>query len=171
MKNLIRTSEEKLNSFDPIKSRRWDWRSYGKSYHHKVRGQWPYDIATRILKHYIGRHFDDAFSYYCTKVPVYQQRLFFDLLADSRRSYANFILTEEGIIRKRKKKRRKKAIPKITYWDPILDTDMEIVYNSFKNVKYIQAKAELAQAKKRFTNLYKKQLKTQKYNFKYEVEV
>lgn len=33
-------------------------------------------IKDRILHHYIGKSFDDAFSYYCTKVPAQYQKIF-----------------------------------------------------------------------------------------------
>ena len=36
-------------------------------------------IKDRILHHYIGKSFDDAFSYYCTKVPAQYQKIFFFL--------------------------------------------------------------------------------------------
>ena len=39
----------------------------------------PYrKIKDRILHHYIGRNFDDAFSYYCKKVPQFYQFLFLE---------------------------------------------------------------------------------------------
>ena len=35
-------------------------------------------IKDRILHHYIGKSFDDAFSYYCTKVPAQYQKIFLE---------------------------------------------------------------------------------------------
>jgi hypothetical protein len=37
-----------------------------------------YKVRDRILHHYIGKSFDDAFSYYCTKVPAQYQKLFLE---------------------------------------------------------------------------------------------
>ena len=37
-----------------------------------------YKIRDRILHHYIGKSFDDAFSYYCKLVPKHYQHLFLE---------------------------------------------------------------------------------------------
>ena len=36
-------------------------------------------IKDRILHHYIGKSFDDAFSYYCSKTPVQYRKLFLEV--------------------------------------------------------------------------------------------
>ena len=69
---------------------------------HKVNGEYPWKIAERIIENNIGKSFDKAFSYFCTKVPKYQQRFFlkeFDEKLGWRGSHYNdYYIDENGLI-------------------------------------------------------------------------
>lgn len=75
------------------------WSYHRRSDYHRVNGYFPHDRITRILKCYIGRPFDEAFSYYCKISPKYQQHIF---LEEFKRSYrywkASWEVDESGNI-------------------------------------------------------------------------
>lgn len=64
------------NQGDPFDS--WDryWRNDRNSDYHKVNDYSPYVHVKRIIKLYLGKSFDEAFSRYCKLVPKYQQKVF-----------------------------------------------------------------------------------------------
>lgn len=86
-----------------------DW-GYGKSGHHKVGDYYPYDIAKRVIKKYLGKSFDDAFSYYCTLVPKYMQHIFLEEFQPLRRSWYRqaYYINSDKIICENKSNRRKR---------------------------------------------------------------
>ena len=86
-----------------------DW-EYGKSGHHKVGDYYPYDIAKRVIKKYLGKSFDDAFSYYCTLVPKYMQHIFLEEFQPSRYSWyrQSYYINSNKIICESKPNKRKK---------------------------------------------------------------
>lgn len=74
----------------------------GKSDFHKVGGVYPCELRDRILKNYLGKPFDDAFSEYCKQVPKYQQHFFLEYFASIRLySYYIYQIDENGLIQKR----------------------------------------------------------------------
>ena len=62
----------------PSKEERNDRWEYRKSYSHPVKHMSPWDRIDKLLRKYIGKPFDDAFSYYCKQVPTYQQHIFLE---------------------------------------------------------------------------------------------
>lgn len=86
----------------------YNWRSHRKSDIHRVGDYYPYDIAERVAKKYTGKKFDDAFSYYCTLVPKYQQRVFLEFFEFKRyRRYTFYYINSQGIICYKGPERRK----------------------------------------------------------------
>lgn len=58
-----------------------------------------YFIKHLVLKKYLGRSFDDAFSEYCKKVPIYKQSDFLEEFTNRKwRSNANYLVDESGNI-------------------------------------------------------------------------
>lgn len=78
-----------------------------KSDYHKVYGVWPYERIERILEKYVGQHVDDAFSEYCKHVPKYQQKFFLSYVENRHESYRVNFVDGNGIIRRKKEKKRK----------------------------------------------------------------
>jgi hypothetical protein len=105
MKNLIKIGIDKLLEMDfPIeKIDRWN----NKGCNHKVYDYYPYDIAYRIAKTFINKPFNDAYSHFCKKVPIYQQREFFDVFNHRYSQSKYYSIDEEGIIRYTKENRPK----------------------------------------------------------------
>lgn len=80
---------------------------------HPVKHMSPWDRIDKILKKYIGKPFDDAFSYYCKQVPVYQQHIFIEYFSPDHYRWADtYYINEDGIIQKGTRRWRapKKAI-------------------------------------------------------------
>jgi hypothetical protein len=69
---------------------------------HRVDGEFPWTIAKRIINNNIGKSFDNAFSYYCTKVPKYQQNIFLKEFEEKRGWRGNhlndYYIDENGLI-------------------------------------------------------------------------
>jgi len=62
-------------------------------------------IKDRILHHYIGKSFDDAFSYYCTKVPAQYQKLFLEEFENPFSRWSEWSLDEnKNIVYKKREK-------------------------------------------------------------------
>jgi hypothetical protein len=76
---------------------------HGTSDYHKVNGEYPTTWARRVMRKYVGKTYEEAFAYYCTLVPDYQQKWFkseFDLSTTWWRTPSdNFILDENHIIK------------------------------------------------------------------------
>lgn len=71
----------------------------GLAYMHRHRNpsKNPYKIATRILDNNIGKSFDMAFHYFCTKVPKHKQYIFLDEVSGIRyRKY--YFVDDDGNI-------------------------------------------------------------------------
>lgn len=82
MKNLVTQFRKgaplksaKLAAEERIK---YDWDRRHNSTCHPVDGVSPWKRVRRICKAFVGKPFADAFSKYCSEVPVYQQREFLD---------------------------------------------------------------------------------------------
>lgn len=79
-----------------------DWWGYPRSRrYHKVNGIWPSDRVRRIIKNNIGKSFADAFSYYCSKVPKYQQKYFLKEFEESNSNYYyydQYYVDDNGLI-------------------------------------------------------------------------
>lgn len=75
----------------------------------------PYKIATRILDNNIGKSFDMAFHYFCTKVPKHKQYIFLDEVQGTRWR-KHYFVDEDGNIQLNKPK-HKKAEQYIYYGD------------------------------------------------------
>ena len=86
------------------------WR-YGRGTWHKVGDYGPWKIAERVIENNIGKPFDDAFSYYCKLVPIYQQDAFLEEFRPSRYgfTYNDYIVDEEGLIQRNRDKNKYKG--------------------------------------------------------------
>lgn len=105
MLNLITQDLEKLQELPKHLSKlgrnNRNWYSCRRSLVHKVGDYYPWTIVTRIIEAYVGKPFNDAFSYYCTKVPKYQQYKFLEQFENNqRRWYDDYKVDDDGIIRK-----------------------------------------------------------------------
>jgi len=83
------------------KERHEYWRSGRKSEYHPVNDMSPWKRIDKILKRYVGRPFDDAFSYYCKEVPKYQQHIFLDYFKPSFYRWREaYYIDDDGLIQK-----------------------------------------------------------------------
>ena len=58
----------------------WGYNSIGSDDCHKVNGKYPWTHVQRVLNKYKGKSANKAFTYFCSIVPKYQQRWFWDEL-------------------------------------------------------------------------------------------
>lgn len=81
---------------------------------HRVDGLYPWDNVKRVLKKYKGKHFDDAFSYFCELVPQYQQKWFLEEFEPKdyyRSRYSDtWYVDKDGLIQVKKAPKNKKPI-------------------------------------------------------------
>lgn len=85
------------------------WRGRGPM--HTVDGVWPYEIARRIIKKYIGKQWDKAYSEYCSKVPWYQKNVFKEEFRDKNYRYStSYIVDKNGCIQYSRMDKRKKDL-------------------------------------------------------------
>lgn len=102
-----------------------------RSANHKVNGVFPYKIINRVIKAYINKPFDKAFSYYCSLVPIYQQHLFIEEFQPKRwRNNNEYYLDSAGTIKKRKVYKDKS----VTFYS----IDYEYRYEYFRNGKQLR---------------------------------
>ena len=150
MKNLIQTKDlETLNDLPKkITGRKLhklnhSWKSYGKSTYHSVDNVYPFKRIDRILEKFLGQHVNDAFSYYCKQVPLYQQKEFWEYLQrDLKYSWVFYFYNSEGIIIKKDKRvKRNYAIKSDDYTTELRHrvtghkkTDFEKIFEQFKKV-------------------------------------
>ncbi len=87
-----------------------EWR-YGRGTWHKVGDYGPWKIAERVIENNIGKPFDDAFSYYCKLVPIYQQDAFLEEFRPSRYgfTYKDYIVDGEGLIQRNRDRNKYKG--------------------------------------------------------------
>lgn len=67
----------------------------------KIDGTSIYKFTNRVIENYIGKSFDDAFSYFCKKVPKHLQYMFLDKFDPHYKRwnrFTEFILDENKII-------------------------------------------------------------------------
>jgi len=78
MKNLLTRNIDYDNLQEShARSKKYDqWWGTSSTEDHVTDGIWPWDRAKHILKKYIGKSINKAFSKYCEQVPIYQQRYF-----------------------------------------------------------------------------------------------
>jgi len=84
-------------------------RNYTSDYH-KVNGEYPTTWARRVFKKYVNQPYEEAFAYFCTLVPDYQQKWFkseFDVSRGWWTPYDQYTLDEDNIIRVMEKKQKK----------------------------------------------------------------
>lgn len=70
-------------------------------------GVHPWMIIKRTIKHFIGKSFNEAFSYYCKKVPKYHQHYFLEEFYRKKYWYQNkrydcYYIDDEGLIQNAK---------------------------------------------------------------------
>lgn len=77
----------------------WYRDGLGKSDYHKVNNYFPWTNVTRVLTNYYKKHVNEAFAHYCTLVPFYQQKFFWERFDLSRRyRFITWYLDENGFI-------------------------------------------------------------------------
>jgi hypothetical protein len=78
---------------------------------HKVGDYNPWTIAERVIENNIGKPFDEAFSYYCKLVPVYQQNVFLEEFNLGRQYYRHldYRIDEEGLIQRKRDRNKYKG--------------------------------------------------------------
>lgn len=105
MHNLIKADLEKLDILPREQhSRKYhdDWDGCGTTDNHRVGDNYPWTIAKRVIKKFMDKSFDQAFAYFCTLVPKYQQHEFMSEFAsaiDRKWRYKEYEVVD-GIIRK-----------------------------------------------------------------------
>lgn len=77
--------------------------------HRSDKSLFPWVIAKRIINNNIGKSFDMAYHYFCTKVPIYEQHYFMDEFSPKWR-YSNYYIDENKNIQRIQKKPFKKYI-------------------------------------------------------------
>lgn len=90
------------------------WRHHHSTYH-PTEGIWPYDRVKRIIKKFVGKQFDKAFSEYCSQVPIYQQHLFLQEFTEVHRYYgyrfnSSYRVDKQGNIQKVKPPKKDKRV-------------------------------------------------------------
>lgn len=85
------------------------WRSKSRPYHQPVGNYSVWKIIRRVLKHFTGRHINEAFSYFCKLVPKHQQYFILDELKPRYRFWytSDYILDDNGIIIHNSRERKK----------------------------------------------------------------
>ena len=79
MHNLIKENLEKLDILTRQQhSRKYhdDWYGHSGSDYHRVGDYFPSTIRERVIEKFMDKSFDQAFAYFCTLVPKYQQKEF-----------------------------------------------------------------------------------------------
>jgi hypothetical protein len=84
--------------YNKSRLRAGEW-SARKSECHKVGDYYPWTIAERVIKSFIGKPFNKAFSYFCTLVPVYQQHIFLEEFQPKRWRNRGYYLDKGNNIR------------------------------------------------------------------------
>jgi hypothetical protein len=102
MKNLVtqfRKGAPLKSAKDTIhESIKYDWDRRHNSAYHPTDGIWPWKRVKRICKAFVGKPFAEAFSKYCSEVPVYQQKIFLDEFNNSGRpnnDYWNYYFVDK----------------------------------------------------------------------------
>lgn len=157
MHNLIKKDLEKLDILPREQhSRKYhdDWYGRGGSDWHYVEDYGPNTIANRVLKKFENKTFDEAFAYYCTLVPKYQQKFFAQQIeTEYNRYWRNCYILENGIIKKMSPKDKKiytfysddytycyrhkvtgREITKETYWSERMPKDPHRCYSNYVDV-------------------------------------
>lgn len=80
LKHYVETLDDPDLIIDLFDKYDYDRRYHYRSEYHDVGGINPYRRIKRILKEYLGKSFDEAFSKFCLKVPKYQQKIFLSYL-------------------------------------------------------------------------------------------
>jgi len=115
MKNLklyiFETEDQSGQYFDaniePPKFERWRHHTT----YHPTDSIWPHNRVERIIKKYIGKQFDKAFSEYCAQVPVYQQYLFLEEFNPKYHYWRNtYRINKQGNIQKVKPPKKNKQV-------------------------------------------------------------
>lgn len=98
------------------------YKKCGHSSYKPTNNIYPYTRVQRLLKKYLGKHVNEAFTHYCKQVPIFQQHYFWEQIKPrfNRRYryinvYRHFYLDDDFIIREFIPE--KKEIYKIASWD------------------------------------------------------
>lgn len=128
---------EKLENLPKRQSRReflterygdmWDLKRFDHPWYRSDNNDLCWVKAERIIKKYMGKSFDKAFSEYCKKVEVFEQKEFLDLFKDRRWRYADYMIDSQKRIQLNPERYQNKKYPvkfrsfdyKLGYYDTI----------------------------------------------------
>ena len=120
MKNLINRltiqgiEEGDTQSLSPRlynKEREIDSWHYKAHESHTTDGVSPRERAERVIKKFMGKSFNNAFSYYCSLVPKYQQKYFLEQFEKRRVWYEpKYTTNSQGVIKDNRRARSKQQI-------------------------------------------------------------
>jgi hypothetical protein len=136
----------------PYRESKWQYitRKYGNCYNIR---KWeyrtpseksidPWYLAKRIIANNIGKSFDLAFHYFCTKVRFQDQKYFFrhfETLGSFRwRHYRSYYIDDLGLIQENKVERKKRPITILT-----VDRQWVYTFDSKKDPLYKRVFAEI----------------------------
>lgn len=172
----------------------WDLPRFDHPWHRSDSNDIPSVKAERIIKKYMGKSFDKAFSEYCKKVEIYEQREFLDLFQDRRYYSADYKIDSQKRIQlnpdryQRKKKPiyfrsfdyeegyynivTKEIIQSPRWWEYKNDNHIRVIIKGFektfdskKDPEYQRLQAEKEKAQRRNDRLLKKEKKEKAYSF------
>lgn len=107
------TDLEKLPKREGIKDHLSDrWGSYKSP---RYRGVCIYKRIEWVLQKFVNKHFNDAYSYYCTLVPQQFRSEFLDIMHSRYKWWGYFIIDDNGIIRSEPKKSKRVTFRSIDY--------------------------------------------------------
>lgn len=86
---------EELPTKESISRNKDRW-SYKPKVYHNIGHYSLYTLIDRVCKMYLGKHINEAFSYYCKLVPKYQQKFFHKNFGNKR--YGTYLIENDIII-------------------------------------------------------------------------
>jgi len=172
----------------------WNLSCFDHSWYRSDSNDIPSVKAERVIKKYMGKSFDKAFSEYCKKVEIHEQREFLDLFKDRRWYYADYMIDSQKRIqlnpdRYIKKKKSiyfrsfdyeegyynivtKEIIKSPRWWEYKNDNHIRVIIKGFEKIfeskkdpEYQRLQAEKEKAIKRNERLLKDQKKNKQYCF------
>jgi len=160
MKDIAKLEElpKKLGMFRSLSGvdRSWSY-GHGSTDYHKVNGYFPYTHAIRIIKHYMGKSFNDAFTHFCKIVPKYQQHQFFERFKEKTYKHGRYIecyIDENGNIQSHKNLNECKGPYTFKSKDYKERWVKKIEYYTFNELLGLKHKSVWYKAPKIYNNIY-----------------
>lgn len=172
----------------------WDLPKFDHPWMRSDKSDYPYIIAERVIKKFLGKSFDKAFSYFCKLVPKHEQNEFLRKFKPRYRWEPDYIIDNQKRIqlnpnRYTRPKRpiyfrsfdyeegyynivTKEIIQASRRWEykddihiRVIVKGFEKIFESKKDLEYQRLKAEKEKAIKRNERLLKEQKKNKQYCF------